>query len=162
MLIRPYTHSDLAAVAQLFTDAIHGLAVSHYDEAQRTAWAPRPPDLSIWEARLKPIQVLVAQDADDGGAVLGFIGYENNGHIDLMFTSPTAARRGIASQLLGQAEGALRALHVQELFTEASLLGRPFFEHQGFTVKEEQHIELRGAQFRRFAMVKAMRHGSLP
>ena len=159
MLIRPYTHADLQAVAQLFTDAIHGLAVSDYDEAQRAAWAPRPPDLSLWERRLKPIQVLVAQDAENGEALLGFIGYENNGHIDLMFTSPTAARRGIASRLLGQAEAALRAFDVQELFTEASLLGRPFFERQGFTVKEEQHIELRGAQFRRFAMVKAMAHG---
>ncbi len=159
MLIRPYTHADLRAVAQLFTDAIHGLTASHYDEAQRAAWAPRPPDLSLWERRLKPIQVLVAQDAENGEALLGFIGYENNGHIDLMFTSPTAARRGVASRLLGQAEAALRALDVQELFTEASLLGRPFFERQGFTVKEEQHIELRGAQFRRFAMVKPMAHG---
>ena len=123
------------------------------------AWAPRPPDLSLWERRLKPIHVLVAQDAENGEALLGFIGYENNGHIDLMFTSPTAARRGIASRLLGQAEAALRAFDVQELFTEASLLGRPFFERRGFTVKEEQHIELRGAQFRRFAMVKAMAHG---
>ena len=158
MLIRPYTHADLGAVAQLFTDAIHGLAVSHYDEVQRAAWAPRPPDLSLWERRLKPIQVLVAQDAENGDALLGFIGYENNGHIDLMFTSPTAARRGIASRLLGRAEAALRTFDVQELFTEASLLGRPFFERQGFTVKEEQHIELRGAQFRRFAMVKAMAH----
>jgi putative acetyltransferase len=164
MLIRRYTHADLRAVARLFTDAIHGLAVSHYDEAQRTAWAPRPPDLALWEARLKPIKVLVAQEEtqeENAGALLGFIGYENNGHIDLMFTSPAAARRGIASRLLGQAEAALRALDVQELFTEASLLGRPFFERQGFTVKEEQHIELRGAQFRRFAMVKPMGHAKV-
>ncbi|SFU94878.1 putative acetyltransferase [Polaromonas sp. YR568] len=162
MHIRPYTEADLSAVAQLFTDAIHGLAVSHYDEVQRAAWAPRPPDLSLWENRLKPIKVLVAQEEtqeENRGALLGFIGYENNGHIDLMFTSPAAARRGIASRLLGQAEAVLRALEVKELFTEASLLGRPFFERQGFAVKEEQHIELRGAHFRRFAMVKALGHG---
>ena len=159
MLIRPYTPSDLTAVARLFTDAIHGLAVSHYDAAQRAAWAPRPPDLNLWEARLKPIKVLVAQDAENGHALLGFIGYENNGHIDLMFTSPTAARRGIASRLLGHAEAALGLFDVQTLFTEASLLGRPFFERQGFTAKEEQHIELRGAQFRRFAMAKAVSCG---
>ena len=156
MLIRPYTHADLRAVAQLFTDAIHGLAVSEYDEVQRAAWAPRPPDLSLWERRLKPIQVLVAQDAENSEALLGFIGYENNGHIDLMFTSPLAARRGVASQLLGRAENALRKLGVAEIYTEASLLGRPFFARQGFTVKEEQQVELRGARFRRFAMVKAL------
>lgn len=159
MHIRPYTDADLPAVAQLFTDAIHGLAVSHYDAAQRKAWAPQPPDLGIWEARLKPLKVLLAQDAETrsgSDALLGFVGYEEDGHIDLMFSSPLAARRGVASQLLGRAEAALRELGVAQLYTEASLLGQPFFARQGFTVKEEQHIELRGAQFRRFAMVKAL------
>jgi putative acetyltransferase len=156
MRIRPYTDADLIAVAQLFTDAIHGLAVSHYDAVQRKAWAPQPPDLGIWERRLKPLKVLVAQDAENADALLGFVGYEEDGHIDLMFTAPLAARRGIASQLLGRAEAALRELGVAGLYTEASLLGQPFFARQGFTVKEEQHIELRGAQFRRFAMVKAL------
>ncbi|WP_411885597.1 GNAT family N-acetyltransferase [Polaromonas sp. YR568] len=156
MRIRPYSDKDLAAVAQLFTDAIHGLAVTHYDEAQRKAWAPQPPDLGIWERRLKPLKVLLAQDAQNSDGLLGFVGYEEDGHIDLMFTSPLAARRGVASQLLGRAEAALRELGVAQLYTEASLLGQPFFARQGFTVKEEQHIELRGAQFRRFAMVKAL------
>jgi putative acetyltransferase len=133
--------------------------LSHYDAAQRKAWAPQPPDLSIWETRLKPLKVQLAQDAKAAqgvDALLGFVGYEEDGHIDLMFTSPLAARRGVASQLLGRAETALRGLGVAQLFTEASLLGRPFFARQGFTVKEEQHIELRGAQFRRFAMIKAL------
>ena len=53
MHIRAYTDTDLAAVANLFTNAIHGLAVTHYDAAQRKAWAPQPPELGIWEARLK-------------------------------------------------------------------------------------------------------------
>jgi putative acetyltransferase len=133
--------------------------LSHYDAAQRKAWAPQLPNLGIWEVRLRPLKVLVAQEAEaaqDSNKLLGFVGYEEDGHIDLMFTSPLAARRGVASQLLGRAEAALRGLGVAQLFTEASLLGRPFFARQGFTVKEEQHIELRGAQFRRFAMVKAL------
>lgn len=162
MLIRPYTRADLGPVAQLFTDAVHGLAASHYDEAQRAAWAPRPPDLNYWQSRLSRLQVLVAQDAEDGGALLGFIGYEKDGHIDLMFTSPTVARRGVASALLGRAEAALRALKVPKLFTEASLVGQPFFERQGFTVEEEQRVELRGAQFTRFAMTRDLGHGGTP
>jgi putative acetyltransferase len=157
MRIRSYTNADLSAVAQLFTDAVHGLAVTHYDEAQRKAWAPQPPDLEIWDARLKPLRVLVAQDArNSGDALLGFVGYEENGHIDLMFSSPLAARRGVASQLLGRAEAALRELGVAELFTEASLLGQPFFARHGFTVKEEQQVERRGVQLLRYAMVKAL------
>ena len=157
MRIRLYTDADLAAVAQLFTDAVHGIAASHYDEVQRNAWAPQPPDPGIWEARLKPLKVLVAQDTENSGdALLGFVGYEEDGHIDLMFSSPLAARRGVATQLLGRAEAALRELGVAQLFTEASLLGQPFFARHGFTVKEEQQVERRGVQFLRYAMVKAL------
>ena len=43
MIIRPYTPADLEAVAQLFTASVHQVAASHYDETQRTAWAPQPP-----------------------------------------------------------------------------------------------------------------------
>ena len=158
MHIRPYQDSDLAAVAQLFTDAVHGLAGSHYDAVQREAWAPRPPDLGLWKTRLGPLQILLAQDAE-GGGLLGFIGYEKNGHIDLLFTSPAAARRGVASQLYGHAETALCGLGIVELFTEASLVSRPFFERQGFAVREEQRIERRGATLRRFAMTKTVTLG---
>ena len=120
---------------------------------RRSAWAPRPPDLAAWRNRLAPLQILVA---DDGEALLGFVGYERSGYIDLMFTSPTAARQGIASRLLARAQAELAALGVTRLFTNASLLGRPFFERQGFTVEEEQQVSLRGASFRRFAMVKPL------
>lgn len=156
MHIRPYTNADLAGVAQLYTDAVHGLAGSHYDEAQRKAWAPQPPDLGIWEARLKPLRVLLAQEAENSDALLGFVAYEDDGHIDLMFSSPLAARRGVASQLLGRAEAALRAIGVAQLYTEASLVGQPFFARQGFTVTGEQLVERRGARLRRFVMVKAL------
>lgn len=159
MLIRPYRDSDLAAVAQLFTDAIHGLALNHCDALQREAWAPRPPDLDQWKTRLVPLQILLAQDTKDGNP-LGFIGYEESGHIDLLFTSPAAARRGVASQLYGHAQTALRRLGIVELFTEASLVSRPFFERQGFVVKEEQRVERRGVMLRRFAMVKALGRGT--
>ena len=159
MLVRPYRDSDLAAVAQLFTDAIHGLAGSHYDAVQREAWAPRPPDLGLWKTRLIPLHILLAQGTE-GGNPLGFIGYEESGHIDLLFTSPGAARRGVASQLYGHAEAALRSLGAVELFTEASLASRPFFERQGFVVKEEQSVERRGAMLHRFAMVKAFGPGT--
>ncbi|MEO6016019.1 MAG: GNAT family N-acetyltransferase [Polaromonas sp.] len=153
MHIRPYTETDLAAVVQLFTDAIHGLAASHYDAAQRDAWAPQPPDLTRWRERVAPLQILVAEE---GGTLLGFVGYERSGYIDLMFTSPAAARRGIASRLLARAQAELQVLGVPKLFTNASLLGRPFFERQGFSVTEEQQISLRGASFRRFSMAKIL------
>jgi putative acetyltransferase len=158
MHIRPYANSDLAVVVRLFTDAVHGLAANHYDAVQCEAWAPRPPDLVQWETRLGPLQIFLAQDSQAGPA-LGFIGFETNGHIDLLFTSPVAARRGVASQLYRHAETTLRNLGVTEFFTEASLVSRPFFERQGFAVREEQRIERRGVTLRRFAMTKTVTLG---
>ncbi len=153
MNIRSATDSDFGAIAQLFTDAIHGLAVGHYDPAQRDAWAPNPPNFDEWHRRLRSRQTLVAEDA---GKLLGFISYEPNGHIDLLFTSPTATRRGVASTLYGRAEVALLASGVKRLFTEASLVSRPFFEGKGFSVEEEQNVVRRGVMLRRYAMSKTV------
>ena len=48
----------------------------------------------------------------------------------------------------------LRSLGVEELFTEASLTARPFFERQGFRVTEEQTVLRRDVSFRRYAKRK--------
>jgi putative acetyltransferase len=149
--IRRYRDDDLELLAELFTEAVHDLAAAHYDAAQRAAWAPQPPDLDYWRHRFSAIHTLVA---DDDGTAAGFIGYADNGHIDLLFVSPACARRGVAAALYRQAESALRRTGVGELFTEASLAARPFFETQGFIVVAEETVRFRGARFRRYAMRK--------
>ena len=151
MIIRSYREANLAAIADLFTASVHSLAVGHYDAVQRAAWAPQPPDLTYWRERLRSMQTLIAEE---DGALAGFIAYEQNGHIDLLFTAPEYARRGVASLLYRHVESALLILGVEALFTEASLVARPFFERQGFRVEEEQHVKVRGAWFRRYAMRK--------
>lgn len=153
MNIRPYSTTDLVAVAQVFTDAVHVLAAPEYDEAQRTAWAPRPPDISGWRKRMQQLRTFVAVE---GSCVVGFISYATNGHIDLLHVSPSYARRGVASALYERVEIDLASSGVTELFTEASLVARPFFERAGFAVAEEQEVSLRGSSFRRFAMRKRL------
>lgn len=152
-MIRPYRESDLAAVVALFTDSVHGLACEHYDAAQLAAWAPRPPALDHWRERLSGRKTLVAEmDAK----LAGFITYEEDGHVDLLYVSPAYSRAGIASALLRKAEDVLASAGASELFTEASKTARPFFERHGFRVTEEQNVELRGAVFRRYAMRKTV------
>ncbi len=153
MKIRPYRDADLDSVVQLFTESVHAVAAAHYDSIQCAAWAPEKPDLHAWRDRLSSLHVLVAEK---GGQLAGFIGYEQDGHIDLLYTSPLFTRRGVASVLYQHVEFALESAGVGELFTEASLAARPFFERHGFTVTEEQIVERRGVSFRRFAMRKAL------
>ena len=151
MKVRPYADADLAAVVQVFTTAVHGLCLTNYSEEQCEAWAPQPPDLGDWVKRLQPLRTIVAVE---GGHVAGFISYEPNGHIDLLYVAPQYARRGVASSLYSRVETSLVSAGVAELSTEASLVARPFFERVGFMVTEEQEVSLRGSSFRRFAMRK--------
>lgn len=152
-MIRPYRESDLEAVALLFTDSVHHVANSHYDLDQLAAWAPRPPDLRSWKARLAPLKTLVAET---DGKLAGFISFEFNGHIELLYASPLNCRRGVASALFRHAEAAIAARGVADLFTEASLAARAFFESVGFKVIEEQCVQRSGITLRRFAMRKSL------
>lgn len=154
MQIRPYRDSDLNAVTDLFTASVRHLAAPYYDPAQIAAWAPGPPDLGLWQQRLSRVTTLVAEH---GHQLVGFISYRSDGHIDMLFTTPTYTRHGVASRLYRHVESELAAMGVTELSTEASLVARPFFEHHGFRVIEQQRVELRGEVFLRFAMVKQMR-----
>ncbi|WP_303292171.1 GNAT family N-acetyltransferase [Marinobacter sp. SS5-14b] len=153
LTIRKYRIQDLSPVVRLFTDSVHELTAAAYDETQRYAWASRTPNLDTWQQRLDAMETLVAEE---GSALAGFISYEPNGTIDLVFTAPNFARKGIASALYNEAEQQLKERGVQELHTESSVVARPFFESHGFEVMEEQRVTVRGAQFLRFNMRKQL------
>lgn len=149
MNVRAYTEADLATIASLFTVSVHELGASHYDLSQREAWAPIPPDLETWATRLASLHRLLASE---GSKLVGFISYELNGHIEFLYTGPGLERRGVASLLYQHVQNALSGI---ELFTEASVVAKPFFLRQGFYVVEEQRVIRQGIAFRRFAMRKA-------
>jgi putative acetyltransferase len=149
--IRPYAPADLKTLVALFTAAVHTLGARHYGPEQLDAWAPCPPDLEAWNQRLEALSTLVAEDAL---GPCGFIAWEADGHIELLYTAPRCARRGVATRLVQAAEDALCAAGVTEFSTEASLAAWPFFESRGFSVVEPQTVTRRGASFTRFLMRK--------
>jgi putative acetyltransferase len=149
--IRPYTPADLQTLVTLFTAAVHTLGARHYGPQQLDAWAPRPPDLQTWSQRFEGLSTLVAEDAL---GPCGFIAWEEDGHIELLYTAPRCARRGVATRLVLAVEDALCAVGVTEISTEASLVAWPFFESQGFSVVEPQTVTRHGATFTRFLMRK--------
>jgi putative acetyltransferase len=160
--IRAYRSADLDSVVQLFTDAVHGLAQAHYDPEQLAAWAPRSPKWDSWRVRLANLHTLVA-DAGDG--LVGFIAYDQNGHIDLLYTSPTRARCGVATALYRRCETGLAGMGVVELTTAASRVARPFFARHGFWVEAEERVTRNDVTLPRYAMRKRLastRGGSGP
>lgn len=150
MNFRNYTEADTECLAGVFTSSVHSLATEEYDARQRDAWAPIPPDLDAWCHRLGQLRTIIAEE---NGQCLGFLSYEPDGHIDLLYTAPDAARTGVASALLEEAaRRLLEGFGVTDLYTEASLVAAPFFLRHGFEVVEEQMVSRNGVNFRRFAM----------
>lgn len=154
MIIREGTRPDIPELVAVFTQAVRHLAAAHYTESQRLAWAPESPDLAAWEQRLRHVSTWIAEI---DGRVAGFVGFESDGHIDLLHTAPGSERQGIASRLLHRAERVLTELGVARFYTEASLVARPVFERAGYEVEAEEIVELRGQSFRRFRMSKGKR-----
>ena len=151
MAVRPYRRSDLEQVMSVYHDAVHVLAGPFYTPKQLVAWAPMNTDPTRWQERLSRSQTFV-MDAE--GVIAGFASYEMTGHLDLLFTHPSFARKGVARQLCSSVERCLSDAGVRRMYTEASLPARPFFESQGFRVLEEETVECRGVQLRRSRMEK--------
>ena len=107
--------------------------------------------MARWQQRLASLHTSVAEV---NGVLAGFASYEINGHLDFLYTHPEFARRGVATQLYLKIESALGVAGISEIFTEASLAARPFFEHHGFRLNAEELVECRGARLRRFRMHK--------
>jgi putative acetyltransferase len=148
MTLRLYEDADLGAVVDLFTVSVHALGATAYSAAQLDAWAPRPPDLSAWRDRLAERQTVLCEGET---GLAGFVAYEASGHVDMLFVAPDAARLGVASRLLEQVA---QALPGTALFTEASLVAKPFFLRHGFCVTEAQQVVRRGVAIQRVAMRK--------
>lgn len=154
MQIREALEFEIEALVVVFTTAVHALAGGAYTAEQCAAWAPVPPDAEGWRRRLSRLTVLLACE---GEQVAGFIGYARSGHVDLLFTAPPFARRGVATALFGAACADMRRSGAQCLSTEASLAARPFFEQQGFTVVAEEEVLRQGVVLRRFRMTGDLR-----
>jgi putative acetyltransferase len=148
---RPYAAEDLPALVAVFTASVHELAARYYTPQQLDAWAPQPPELAPWRDRLQSLETIVATHGED---LTGFISYTPDGHIELLYTSPAYARRGVASLLYSCVERRLASLDAIYIFTEASLMARPFFERFGFAVTGEDTVLLRDHAFRRYTMRK--------
>ncbi len=151
---RRYQEGDFHALLALFAASVRTLGRACYSAEQCAAWAPEPPDETLWRERLAGLETLVMEER---GHLWGFLSYsEEEGMIDLLYTAPGRERRGVATALYLTAEARLAGAGVPILRTKASLLARPFFERHGFTVDAEESAAVRGLTFRRFAMSKPL------
>jgi putative acetyltransferase len=124
--------------AKIFFDAIHEGTHTHYNLAQRLAWAPHIPTEHEWSARLQPQSVYVAENCD--GELTGFMSLTPDCCIDLAFVQPALMGKGIAKALYDTLEVQARENGLVRLWAEASYAARQFFTRQGWIVIEPQIV----------------------
>jgi GNAT superfamily N-acetyltransferase len=151
--IRGYEAQDAPQIARLFYGTVRSVNRLDYSEEQVRAWAPGVSDPEGWHARMAGRRTLVAEE---GGEVVGFAELEGDGHLDMLYVRGDAMGRGVGQRLYQAVEREARGRGLGQIFTEASITARPFFERQGFRVVREQTVSRRGVSMTNFAMEKPL------
>ncbi|WP_236023493.1 GNAT family N-acetyltransferase [Bifidobacterium miconis] len=159
--IRAYRSEDAAATMDVFRRAVTGTASRDYDDEQIRAWAGHTGTPAQWDARRSAVHTWVAETANDGLPVVGFIDVDDIGYIDMLFVDPTAARHGVASRLLEQVERYAAANDIAELSVHASITARPFFLRHGFDEIAVRHPHIGDVSFVNYLMAKDVRFPGL-
>lgn len=152
--IRDYDADDAPQIVRLFYEIVCSVNCADYSEEQVRAWAPGLPDPEEWHARMADRRTLVAEE---GGEVVGFAELEEDGHLDMLYVRGDSVGRGVGRRLYRAVEREARGRGLGQIFTEASVTARPFFERRGFHMVRERTIVRRGVELTNFAMEKPLR-----
>jgi GNAT superfamily N-acetyltransferase len=150
--IRVVRADDAAAIIEVFRSSVRNIARRDYTQDQILAWAPDEIDIAGWEGYATR-RAFIAED-EKGAA--GFADLEDDGHVDMMYVHARCQGKGVASALLSHLELVARSMGIQELYTEASITARLFFERRGFQLVEQQIVSIRGQNFINFRMKKRL------
>lgn len=141
--------SDLPHLGEVAFDAVRN-GPGPYDQAQRAAWFPAPPD---WQDRLRDQHVAIARQ---GGTILGLIALRADGYVDLAFLRPDARGRGLFRDLFAMIEARARDLGLTVLTTHASLMAEGPFLAQGFVILQRERVERAGQWLDRTEMRRTL------
>lgn len=152
IMTREYKPEDVQALANIYYNTIHQINIQHYTDEQVEAWAPQASlETQGWKKKFEKSQPLVALI---GETVVGFAEFEPNGHIDCFYTHHEHIGCGIGSALMAAIFNRAAHKKIRRIFVEASITAKPFFEKQGFTVIEEQQVDIHGIKLTNYKMEK--------
>nr|WP_204314783.1 GNAT family N-acetyltransferase [Bifidobacterium aerophilum] len=140
----------------VFRRSVTGIASHDYDDEQIRVWAGNTGTPTQWDMRRSAVHTWVAETTGCDPAVVGFIDIDDTGYIDMLFVDPSAARRGVASQLLDHAERYSAANDIARLSVHASVTARPFFRRHGFRTVETRRPQIGNVVFVNYLMIKPM------
>lgn len=157
--LRAYQENDdVVAIADLFFESIHAIDDAIYSPEQKTVWAPEPPKYEYWATHVKPSKTLLAFKEDK---LVGFMELEINeldrsGYIDCFYVHPKFQGQGVGKALYQATLSRAQKHQLTTLYVDASLVARPVFERQGFTVMKENQVVRQGISLTNFSMEKSL------
>lgn len=151
--IRPYRREDAPTLLTLFRDTIRRVNCRDYTAEQVAAWSSDEIDPINWANRFEGRYVVVGEV---GGRIVGFAELEQNGHIDRVYVATDDVGMGIGKVLVGELIAEASRSGLAQLFVEASITARPFFDAMGFTVVARQQVNCRGVELTNFRMEQVL------
>lgn len=150
--VRKYKPEDSQALADIYYNTIHQINIQHYTEEQVRVWAPETSlESSEWAKKFEKTKPLVAMV---GEIIVGFVEFEPNGHIDCFYCHHKYIGCGVGSILMASVYEIAIQKEIKRIFAEVSITARPFFEKHGFTIVEEQTVDLLGIKLTNYKMEK--------
>ncbi|PMM58040.1 GNAT family N-acetyltransferase [Vibrio splendidus] len=149
--IRNYQTSDAKTLWEIYFHTVRNVNVRDYSQQQVEAWAPNGFDSELWQKRMNKLLPFVAEL---DGCVVGYTDLQPNGLIDHFFCHHECQGKGVGRALMEHVLAVGRARGVSRYFSEVSITARPFYEHLGFKVVNEQEVEMRGVKLTNYVMEK--------
>ncbi len=130
---------------------IRNINIRDYSKEQVEAWAPERLNLSIWQKRMNGLSPFVAVI---DGLIVGYTDLQPSGLIDHFFCHHKYQGQGVGKALMRYVFSVGNQRGVKCFYSEVSITARPFYEHFGFKVFQEQEMEVRGQKLKNFVMEK--------
>ena len=150
---RPATPEDYDALGEVMFHAVWANP-SPYTDDERRAWVSAPRIGADWAERLAGQMIIVFEEA---GQIAGFMSVvPETGYVDFAYTLAAARGRGVFRELYARIETHARENGCAHLTTHASLSAHLAFLAVGFSVVQEEVVEIADQRLRRYEMAKSL------
>jgi putative acetyltransferase len=148
-----YESDYLIDLFDLFWETVHSVNAEDYTNEQLETWAPEQTDTEKWKNRIENNFVVIAKM---GNKIVGFSELSPKGCIDMLYVHKDYLRQKVGQQLLEYIIQKAKNVGFTEVFTEASITARPFFEKQGFKLIKKQVKTINTVDFINYKMKKGI------